>query len=129
MTQAEINRAKQKEFADKCKKDREDALNAKKEAARLAAADFVWERYEYENPVPFVMPHPHMDLVEDTGEPKLTLAEKREQARIAVIKKDPKYLQFEMDMGIDQIIDEKFEDLDKDLDKIMQVFAKADGLP
>ena len=90
----------------------------------MAALDWEWDSYDHLVPDREQRPLPTIPQGEDE-EQRMTIPEMLEQKRIEEVANDPRHLQFEMDIGIDEAIDEKFRSLDEDLDKIMLAFEKG----
>ena len=63
LTAAQIKALKAKEYADRLKKEKNDAIAAKKEAARLKALNVVDDSYKFNVPEQFVMPHPFINTI------------------------------------------------------------------
>lgn len=63
LTQAQKNAAKKKEYADRLKKEKEDGIAAKKEAARLASLNVVDDSYKFLVPDQVEYPYPTIKMI------------------------------------------------------------------
>jgi hypothetical protein len=119
---------KKKDYAASVAKEKADNKAAKIEAARMAALTAPVKTYDFIVPDSAYLPFPAIGTIRPEDRQELQSVQSMlEEKRLKELKNNPTFKSFESDLNLDEVISDKFEELEIGLEKIKTDFMGLNG--